>query len=149
MNEFELTVNDVLIDTFNIILKYEEVSLGKITDVAVTISEAHMIDAIGRQAGKVPVSKIAEHLNITMPTASAAIKKLEHKGLVQKDPCAADGRRALVSLTAEGLRVGEAHWTFHERMVKSITSQLVDSEQDVLLVALGKLNEFFKTKLEA
>jgi len=149
MDTFEKSLNHVLVDTFNYILEYEESSLKKIVSVPVTITEAHMIEAIGAQKNeKTTVSELASVLNISMPTATVAVKKLERKGFVDKVPCENDGRKAIISLTEMGKKVDKAHRLFHRRMVKNISNQLKDDEKEVLYRAVMKLSEFFKEKVE-
>ena len=150
MNAFEQSLNHLLVDTFNYILKYEETSLKKTLSVPVTITEAHMIEAVGNQENQeTTVSGIASLLGIAMPTATVAVKKLEHKGFIKKIPCANDGRRTIISLTELGKRIERAHRLFHERLVKNISRQFADAEKEVLLHAVKTLSEFFKEKVEA
>jgi len=149
MDIFENSLNNVLVDTFNMILKFEESSLKKIVSVPVTITEAHMIEAIGSQVNEeTSVSEIASVLNISMPTATVAVKKLESKGFIKKAPCAWDGRRTIISLTEMGKRIEKAHRLFHKRMVRNISNQFLDAEKDVLFKAITKLSDFFKEKVE-
>ena len=150
MDGFENSLNHVLVETFNTILKYEESSLKRIVSVPVTITEAHMIEAIGSQENEgTTVSEIASVLSISMPTATVAVKKLESKGFIKKVPCAIDGRRTIISLTEMGKRVDKAHRLFHRRMVKNISNQFQETEKEVLYRAITKLSEFFKDKVEA
>jgi len=150
MDDFEKSLNHVLVDTFNMILKFEESSLKKIASVPVTITEAHMIEVIGAQENEeTTVSGVASMLNVSMPTATVAIKKLESKGFIKKEPCAKDGRRTIISLTDAGKKVNRAHQLFHRRMVKNISSQFPEAEKDLLFRAITKLSEFFKEKVEA
>ena len=150
MDDFEKSLNHVLVDTFNMILKFEESSLKKIVSVPVTITEAHMIEVIGTQENEeTTVSDISSLLGISMPTTTIAIKKLESKGFIKKAPCATDGRRTIISLTEMGKRVNRAHNLFHRRMVKNISKQLKENEKEVLYGAVVKLSEFFKDKVEA
>ena len=150
MDDFEKSLNHVLVDTFNLILRFEENSLKKIVNVPVTITEAHLIEAIGTQEnGETTVSEISTMLGISMPTATVATKKLESKGFINKAPCAKDGRRTIISLTEMGKRINKAHSLFHKRMVKNISNQLQETEKDVLYRAVAKLSTFFKEKVEA
>jgi len=150
MDDFEKSLNYVLVDTFNLILRFEESSLKKIVSVPVTITEAHMIEAIGTQENEeTTVSEISSFLGVSMPTATVAIKKLESKGFIKKAPCEKDGRRTIISLTEMGRRINKAHSLFHRRMVKNISNQFQDVEKDVLYRAVTKLSEFFKNKVEA
>lgn len=149
MDEFETSLNNTLIDIFNTILKYEETSLKKISKTPVTISEAHIIEAIAKLGNNAAVSKIASVLNIAKPTATIAVQKLERKGFLMKTPCAEDGRRTIVCLTDAGKKFDKAHGYFHSKMVKNISSQLLDSEKEILIAATSKLRQFFKDKIEA
>jgi len=150
MDDFEKSLNYVLVDTFNLILKYEEISIKKIADVPITITEAHMIEVIGvREYEEISVSEIAAALNISVPTTTVAVKKLESKGFITKVPCAKDGRRTIINLTEKGKKIEKAHRLFHTRMVRNISRQLPEDEKDILFKAVTKLSEFFKEKIEA
>ena len=150
MDNFEKSMNNVLVDIFNLVLKYEEISLKKIVDTPVTIAEAHMIEVIGiKEDNETTVSEIAFLMNISMPTVTVAVKKLESKGFVKKVPCAKDGRRMIVTLTETGRRINKAHGLFHKRMVKNISSQFQEAEKDVLYRAVAKLSDFFKERVKA
>jgi DNA-binding MarR family transcriptional regulator len=150
MDDFETDLNGILADTFNYIQKYEESSLKNFLDVPVTINEAHMIEAIGKEKKQeTTASKLAAILNITMPSATIAVKKLESKGFVQKTPCVKDARRIIISLTDTGRKIEKAHRLFHERMAKNISRQFGAEEKDVLLRAVKTLNKFFRAKVGA
>ena len=150
MDDFEKSLNNVLVDTFNSILKFEENSLKKIVSVPVTITEAHIIEVVGTQKNKeTTVSEIASMMRISTPTATVAVKKLEKKGFIKKAPCAKDGRRAIISLTEMGKKIDKAHGLFHTRMVRNISRQFREAEKEVLYRAITKLNEFFREKAEA
>ena len=148
-NDFESSLNNVLVDTFNNILKFEEISLRDMAYGPVTIGEAHMIEIVGRQGGHTTVSEIAGLMNIALPTATVAVKKLERKGFVTKLPCSDDGRRNIITLTDSGRRIDKAHQLFHRKMVRNISRDFADSEKEILLVAIKKLDSFFKQKVEA
>jgi len=150
MDDFENSLNNVLVETFNSILKFEESSLKNIVSVPVTITEAHMIEVIGTLEKKeATVSEIASVLNVSMPTATVAVKKLESKGFITKVPCVKDGRRAIINLTELGKKIYKAHNLFHKRMVRNISRQFQETEKEVLYRAVTKLNEFFREKAEA
>jgi len=150
MDNFEKSLNYVLVDTFNAILKFEESSLKKIVSVPVTITEAHMLEAVGEKNDEgTTVSDVASFLGVSMPTATVALKKLESKGFVNKVPCIKDGRRMIISLTEMGKKINRAHSLFHRRMVKNISNQFPDAEKDVLFKAVTRLNSFFKERAEA
>jgi DNA-binding MarR family transcriptional regulator len=149
VDNFEISLNNLLVDTFNNILKYEEKSLRTISNMRITVSEAHLIEAISRLGGKTTVSEIAAALGIAVPTATVSVKRLGDKGFIQKVPCVKDARRTIVSLTELGAKMDRAHSVFHRKMVRDISSDFSESEKTVLLSAINKLSGFFKNKVEA
>lgn len=148
MDDFERSLNDLLVDTFNYILKYEETSLKAISEVPITVSEAHMIESIAKSGGSSTVSNISAFLGIAMPTATIAVKKLESKGFVSKVTSVEDGRCSIITLTDLGKKVDRAHSIFHKRMVRNISNNFNEKEKNVLLSSIEKLSGFFKNKVE-
>ncbi len=69
------------------------------------------------RAGELPLSKIGERLMVHPTSVTNAIDRLTDQGLVIRTTDAADRRRILASLTAEG-----------ERVVKEATTALTDVE---------------------
>ena len=143
---FEKILNELLVDTFNSILKYEGLCLKHVYNVPVTVSEAHMIESIGTE-GESTISELAVLLGITPPTATVAVKKLEHKGFLTRVRDESDGRRSFLRLTESGIRVNKAHNLFHRQLVHNISGQFNDVEKEVLLVAIQKISQFFKKQV--
>lgn len=104
-------VNELLVETFNSILRVEENALKNRLTRGLTISEIHTIHAIGLN-GASPMNVVASRLDVTLATLTAAIGKLVTKGFVQRTRCEADRRQVLVSLTKEGRKAYRAHELF-------------------------------------
>ena len=148
MDNFETSLNDLLVDTFNAILKYEEKSIKSLSDVAVTVGEVHILEAVARSQHPPTLSELAGRLGVALPSVTVAIKKLEQKNLATKTGCADDGRRWRLSLTALGQKTYRAHELFHRRMIKTLSDGFSAVEKDILLKAMGKLRLFFAQKAE-
>jgi len=141
-------LNELLVETFNIILKNEEKSLKRNGKVDLSISEFHLVETLAKcGAGQNTVSNIAAALNISLPSVTIAVKKLEQKGYVEKIKSPTDGRSVSVALTEKGIEVDKYHQKFHAHMVKRITAQMDDDEKALLYKVILKLNEFFKRTL--
>ncbi len=148
MPDFESSLNEVLINIFNSITKYEEKSLKSLSNNTITATEAHILEAIAKAGESVTVSDIANALNVAVPTATVAIKKLEAKGLITRAACQDDGRRSLISLTEHGAKLNKAHAYFHKKMVMGISSGFTEEEKEILLIATEKLYGYFKEKVD-
>ena len=76
-------VNELLVETFNSILRVEEnVVRNRLTE-GLTISEVHAIHAIGLH-GSSPMNAIAARLDVTLATCTAAVGKLVAKGFAER-----------------------------------------------------------------
>jgi DNA-binding MarR family transcriptional regulator len=143
MNDFEKHLNTLLVEIFNSILKYEERYLKKKHSLPITVSEAHIIEFVGRF--KEPsIGQLATLLGITPPSATVAVKKLERRGILTRVQNSDDGRKAHVRLTDIGQRIDRVHSLFHRQLVRAISKQFNNEEQKVLMVAVQTISQFFR-----
>ena len=130
---FEEQLNEVIVDTYRSILRVEENILKRSDQTDLSISEIHMLEAVGKgKDRRRTISELAEVLNITLPSVTVAINKLMKKGYVEKVRGEEDGRIVYVSLTRQGRRIDSAHRYFHESMVRSIIRDMTESEMQAL-----------------
>ena len=143
MNERLKKINDLLVAIYEDVIHIEEDSLKKGAFSDLSITEIHTIEAVGLYGSKT-MSEIASALDITMGTLTIAVDKLIKKGYMERTRSAADRRIVNVSLTRRGKLAYRIHEKFHMDMVKAITDDFTPEEEEVLLVALGKLNKHLK-----
>lgn len=149
MKPFEEQLNEVIVDTYRSILRVEENILKRSDQTDLSISEIHMLEAVGKgKDRRRTISELAEVLNITLPSVTVAINKLMKKGYVEKVRGEEDGRIVYVSLTRQGRRIDSAHRYFHESMVRSIIRDMTDSEMQALYKGVMKLDTFLKEQLK-
>ncbi|HIS02674.1 MAG TPA: MarR family transcriptional regulator [Candidatus Pullichristensenella avicola] len=148
MDPFLATLNEMFTTTYRSVLKVEEVMLRHLSNNSLTISEMHMLESVGRHGGEAAITDIAQDLEITPPSVTMAVKRLEKKGYITKDRSSQDGRRVRVRLTGDGRRAETAHRYFHRQMVRAVAGDLSQAEKDALLSGLQKMNEFMRQKAE-
>lgn len=146
MDTFSERFNEFLTGAFNSILKSEEEIIKHTNNVSITISELHLVDAVGKsqKESKNTVSEIADMLNITNSSVTIAVNKLIVKGLLRKVKNELDKRSVYVVLTDEGEKIYSHHDDFHKKMVEYVSSQLSDDEKNVLLYGVEKISTFFQ-----
>ena len=149
MKPFEEQLNEVIVDTYRSILRVEENILKRSDQTDLSISEIHMLEAVGKgKDRRRTISELAEVLNITLPSVTVAINKLMKKGYVEKVRGEEDGRIVYVSLTRQGRRIDSAHRYFHESMVRSIIRDMTESEMQALYKGVMNLDTFLKEQLK-
>lgn len=148
MDAFCESLNDLLANAFRSVLKIEEQMLRRMSTLSLSISEMHLLEAVGKgdTQGRT-VSETAKELSLSLPSVTVAVNKLEKKGLLQKAKAAEDGRSVLLSLTEVGQKVERIHQHFHENMVMGIARDMDETEKAALLKGMVKLNQYFDRKL--
>lgn len=147
MDAFASALNDLLVNTFNSILRLEEESLRRLSGGRLSITEMHLLETIakGGEGGR-SITDIAREQAITLPSVTAAVNKLARKGYVAKARDEEDKRMVNVCLTGEGRRAEAAHRFFHRQMVHSVSQGLSDGQRQALLEGLENLHDFFRAQ---
>lgn len=153
--KFCAQLNELLVTTYRAIHVIEETMLSDLSNESLSISEMHIIEAIGssdldprmRAQGRT-ITEIAQMQGISPPSVTVAVKKLERKGYVCKSRGKDDGRRIYVSLTDLGRRADISHRYFHRQMVHAVARAMPESDRAALIDGLEVLNEFFQDKAD-
>jgi DNA-binding MarR family transcriptional regulator len=74
----------------------------------VTAPQRLVVRIVGRFPG-ISAGEVAEILHLHPSTLTGVLKRLEDRGLLERRPDPADGRRALLQLSARGRRVDRLH----------------------------------------
>ena len=144
MNPFSVTLNELLEEVYQNILRMEEMSLKNMGKVPLTINEIHLIERVGK-AGEngLTLSELASALGITKPSATVAVNKLERKGYLIKLNSETDGRVVRILLSHQGKVINYYHKFYHRKMVKELSTGFSEAEKECLIRALEKLNDYF------
>lgn len=114
-----------------------------------SISELHILETVWQhQASGCSISDIAQEHQVTLPSMTIAVKKLEKKGYVVKHRSDTDGRVVYVKLTRMGEKVNSMHRYFHEHMIRAFIKGVDAEQKPVLLSALKNMASFINHQLE-
>jgi DNA-binding MarR family transcriptional regulator len=145
--QYKHVVNELLVDIFNDILKVEHKAIESFAGSALTMSEMHILEAIGNNPDQ-KMSEIARQLKITLPTLTVSVQRLEEKGYITRNRFGADRRKVAVSLTELGRRAYNDHAAFHAKMVDSLFEGLNIDKMPVLMDSMALLRDFFKQQAD-
>ena len=114
-----------------------------------SISELHILETVWqRRLSGCSISDIAQEHQVTLPSMTIAVKKLEKKGYVVKRRSDTDGRVVYVELTRMGEKVNSMHRYFHEHLIRAFIKDVDAEQRPVLLSALHNMTSFIKHQLE-
>ena len=137
------TINDILVNLFNEILKLEEEAI--ITDEFkdITNNDMHIIEAVGL-SGENTMSVVAKKLGITAGSLTTSVNSLVNKKYVIRQRSEEDRRVVFLKLTEKGKRAYEHHREYHRQMTEAVISRLDEAEIPILIKTLTGLSEFFR-----
>jgi DNA-binding MarR family transcriptional regulator len=146
--DYKQVVNELLVDIFNSILKVEHKSIESFAGRTLTMSEMHIIEAVGKSKDQ-QMSDIARKLRITLPTLTVSVQRLDEKGYITRRRFGADRRKVAVELTEKGKNAYDKHAEFHSKMVDSLFVTLNIDKMPVLMESITLLKDFFKEQADA
>ena len=142
MNTYD-TINDILVNLFNEILKKEEAAIITEEFKDISNNDMHVIEAVGLGEGN-NMSAIAKKLNITVGSLTTAMNSLVNKKYVVRQRSELDRGVVNVKLTKKGERAYRHHQEFHRQMTEAVIKELSEEEIPVLLKMLDGLRDFFR-----
>jgi DNA-binding MarR family transcriptional regulator len=112
-------------------MKHES-SLGKLTS-----RQLFCIELINNLQNP-SLTELAERMGIAKASISVMIDRLEKNQFIYRVTSDSDRRTAHVHLTDEGKKAALLHTELHKRISELLTSEMTDSEKEILIVLLNK-----------
>ena len=148
LDAYASELNSIFNGIYDSIQRLEEQLLSQ-SGQQLSISELHIIETVWQhRLSGCSISDIAQEHQVTLPSMTIAIKKLEKKGYVVKRRSDTDGRVVYVVLTRMGEKVNSMHRYFHEHMIRAFIKGVDEEQKPVLLSALKNMASFIKHQLE-
>ena len=148
-DSFSDRLSDAMGKSYVLFSRVEQSMLSKSKRLNLSICELNFIEAINKNplVGKT-IGEIASELMITPASVTAMVNKLEKKGYVTRKKSIADGRQVFVQLTDDGKRADRIHKRFHRSMAKTISSNMSESEKNLLVNCIDRINIFLNSRLK-
>ena len=137
------TINDILVNLFNEILKLEEEAIITEEFKDITNNDMHIIEAIGL-SGENTMSVVAKKLGITAGSLTTSINSLVNKKYVVRKRSETDRRVVFIGLTEKGKKAFDHHKEYHKKMTEAGLENLDEKEIAILIKTLNGLSDFFK-----
>lgn len=118
----------------------EERALRSIGGTRLCYSDFAVLEVLLHK-GPLPVNTVGAKVALTSGSATAAIDRLEKKGLVHRVADATDRRTRIVHLTGDGKALIEAAFRKHAADMEIVTSSLSSVEKKKLVALLRKLGK--------
>ncbi len=124
---------------------YEKLSSWEhdvVREKGLTLPQMHTLEVLGIHKS-MRMKELAQRMGITTGTLTVLVDRLEAKEFVCRKPHQTDRRSILVELTETGQEMFEEHDRLHLRLIEELTSEFSDSEKEILLSCIDKMNGAF------
>lgn len=115
-------------------------AMHSIGDTGLCYSDFAVLEVLLHR-GPLPVNTVGAKVALTSGSSTAAIDRLEKKGLVHRAPDASDRRTRIVHLTDKGKALIEAAFRKHAADMETVTASLSSAEKKTLVELLRKLGK--------
>ena len=122
----------------------EKVDKVSIAQTGLGLSDFAIMEALLHK-GPLPINQIGEKVLLTSGSMTAAVNRMESRGLVKRIQDPSDGRSFYVHLTKKGRRTIKDAYTKHEINLEKIAYILSDTERRELVRLLKKIGLFAET----
>ena len=123
----------------SLLKRLRELRLEHCPEFGGVISQAQMtlLEQIAAHPGT-GIQEIADQLNLSPPTVSVGVSKLEESGLVERRPHPKDGRSVQLFMTLRGQSLYDEFQAARQHKLHLLLAGLDPGEQAVLLKLLGR-----------
>jgi len=94
---------------------------------------------IAKEGGRILPSLLAQNIGVTKANISLLLTPLEQDGLISRASHPEDGRKSVISLTAEGQKLLFKHLPDNRQVIAEALEGLTEQELHQLLFLLGKI----------
>jgi len=136
MTDTSVPAEDRLLSLFD---RLRKLALGQdpLEDAGATGPQLALLDQIAASPG-CGIQEIADRLDLTAPTVSVGVRRLEEAGLLERQPDPQDGRAILLFLTAQGQALHERARAFRREKMRRVLAGLTSEERATLLDLLER-----------
>jgi DNA-binding MarR family transcriptional regulator len=114
--------------------------MERLVKAGLSMTNLHVLGLLSRH-GELPMSRLAEILDVSVSNATGLIDRMEERGLVERLRVADDRRIVKVRLSAAGTRTLEEAEILKKDLVAKILGQMTVAQHERLARCLGDVRE--------
>jgi len=120
---------------------------GRMVKAGISMTHLHILWVLEHH-GELPMSRLAELLDVSLSNATGLIDRMEERHLVERVRVPDDRRMVIVRASAEGARIRDEIEALKQDRMRSILSRLTPNQLDRILGAIGDLRAAIADEIE-
>jgi len=122
----------------------------RLVRLGISMAQLNIMYVLQRN-GEMPMSRLADVLNVSLSNASGLVDRMEERGFIERTRVAEDRRVVLVRVTNAGTRVIEENDALSDELMRDVLGRLEPAQ---LVIIAGAVSDFrsaleSRTRLES
>jgi DNA-binding MarR family transcriptional regulator len=130
----------IIADFRSMITTLKAISNERVLRKGLSMAQLNILYTLKR-CGEVPMSRLAEMLNVSLSNATGLIDRIEERGLVERSRVPEDRRIVLIRVTPEGERMLGELDILSDDLLRSVLGRLSKSERAAVGTAFASIRE--------
>ena len=120
------------------------ISSERVRRLGLSMAQLNILYTLQR-CGEMPMSRLAEMLNVSLSNATGLIDRIEERGLIERTRVPEDRRIVLIRVTAAGERMLGDIDALSDDLIRTVLGRLDVAELAAVALAFGSLREALAT----
>jgi len=113
----------------------------RLVRLGISMAQLNIMYVLQRN-GQMPMSRLADVLNVSLSNASGLVDRMEERGFIERTRVAEDRRVVLVRVTNAGTRVIEENDALSDELMRDVLGRLEPAQ---LVIIAGAVSDFRST----
>jgi DNA-binding MarR family transcriptional regulator len=137
-NAVDATVESLVEELHQMIGSLRCAGTGRMVKAGISMTHLHILWVLEHH-GDLPMSRLADLLDVSLSNASGLIDRMEERGLIERVRVPDDRRVVVVKASPEGARIRDEIEALKQDRMRSILGRLAPDQRTRLLEAIGDL----------
>jgi DNA-binding MarR family transcriptional regulator len=134
----DIRVDTIIADFHDTLFAFKCATSERLLRLGISMAQLNILYVL-RRSGEMPMSRLAEVLNVSLSNATGLIDRMEERGFIERTRVPEDRRIVLVRLTTEGQRLLEDQDAMSEELLRRVLDRLDPSQLTVVAQATADL----------
>ncbi len=127
-------VETIIADFHDTLFAFKCATSERLLRLGVSMAQLNILYVL-RRSDEMPMSRLAEVLNVSLSNATGLIDRMEERGFIERTRVLADRRIVMVRLTPEGVRLLEEQDAMSEDLMRRVLDKLKPNQLTVVAQA--------------
>jgi len=134
----DVRIDTIIADFHDTLFAFKCATSERLLRLGVSMAQLNILYIL-RRSGEMPMSRLAEVLNVSLSNATGLIDRMEERGFIERTRVPEDRRIVLIRLTADGQRVLEDQDAMSEELLRRVLDRLDPHQLGVVAQATADL----------